>query len=118
MPQQVPNPGNLREAVQLVIDQNRRVGYSPNRFRQITEDGEANDLVDVCDRQIRSNDTLHMLLDVMDEFPSLLTLEDLVVHCLDGAGLGIDVEMSRARVETFRAQVGRPRWQPGTTRDD
>ena len=43
-----PDPVTLRDAVREVIRQNREVGYSPGRFIQLTEGGEAGELVICC----------------------------------------------------------------------
>ena len=43
-----PDPVTLRDAVREVIRQNREVGYSPGRFIQLTENGEAGELVICC----------------------------------------------------------------------
>lgn len=110
MPQQVPAPTTLRDAVRQVICQNVKVGYPPNRFRNATLNGEADNLVDVCNSLVESPETLHILMDAVGKFPDLLTLEDLVVYSPHGKCWGINAELAAARVETLDRSVGHQRW--------
>jgi hypothetical protein len=42
----LPHAKNLRRAVECVIESNTNDGYSPTRFRQVTMDGAAPNLLD------------------------------------------------------------------------
>ena len=110
MPQQVTVPTTLRDAVRHVICQNVKAGCQPNRLRNATLNGEADDLVDVCNRMVENLDTLHFLIDEVRSVPNLLTLEDLVVYSPHGKNWGINAELAVARVETLDKSVGHQRW--------
>ena len=70
----VPAPVTLRDAVREVIRQNREVGYSPGRFIQLTENGEAEDLVSRCQNLVNDPATFDILFDGVDEYPAFLAL--------------------------------------------
>ena len=70
----VPNPVTLRDAVREVIHQNLEVGHSPGRFIQLTENGEAEDLVVRCQNLVNDPAIFDILFDGVDEYPAFLAL--------------------------------------------
>jgi hypothetical protein len=70
--------GSLGKAVERVVTSNRKDGYLPTRFIQITEGGYAGDLLERCARVIEKGETLQYLEIALQRFPTLLTLEDFV----------------------------------------
>ena len=114
MAQQVPAPTMLRDAVMEVVRQNISIGYTPTRFIQMTEGGNANNLVDICDRLIQNGETYNAVSSQLNSHPDILTLEDLVVRSSHGRKWGLDeatVEMAKARVVAWDKEVGRQRWR-------
>lgn len=108
---QLPNAGNLSEAVRRVIDSNRSDGYTPTRFIQATGDGTATDLLPVCVKLISKGETLEYLESALKSHPTLLTLEDFVSR--RGSEWGFDgaaVEIARARAVYFDQIAGTTRY--------
>jgi hypothetical protein len=113
MPNELPTPRSLSEAVREVIRQNEALGYCPARFRQATENGDASNLLQVCTNLICSADALQALEDALGSYPELLTLEDLLARSRYGADWCFDetvIEQAEARVQYFDARVGYERW--------
>ena len=110
---QIPTPVTLRDAVQEVISQNVSINYQPSRFIQETQDGYAENLVEVCNRLVQKGETFEALSPQVIRHPETLTLEDLIVHSPHGKGWDLDestVEISVALVEAWDKEVGRQRW--------
>ena len=57
----LPETQVLKEAVENIIDSNKKDGYPPTRFIQATEGGTAVDLKVVCERLIIRGETLEYL---------------------------------------------------------
>lgn len=109
---QMPSVETLREAVQQVIESNKRDGYVPTRFIQITEEGNAAGLLGICEGLISSGETLEWLESALRRYPTALTLEDFVARL--GASWGMSdetVEAAKARVAYFDRLVGSPRYE-------
>jgi hypothetical protein len=107
----LPSVETLCEAVIYVIQSNKNDGYLPNRFIQITQDGYAPDIFDICDRLITKGETLQWLESALTRFPTLLTLEDFVaVHGLDWGFSQYTVEVAKARVKYFDQISGGKRY--------
>ena len=112
----VPDPVTLRDAVREVIRQNREVGYSPGRFIQLTENGEAEDLVSRCQNLVNDPATFDILFDGVAAHPAFLSLEDLIAHSNQAGDWGLDdasVIEARARAEalnSLRERLHRPRF--------
>ena len=83
----LPQVEALQEAVEHVIDSNQRDGYVPTRFIQVTQRGAAPGLKQVCELLIIRGETLEYLEKALQQFPTLLTLEDFVLRHGRGWGL-------------------------------
>ncbi len=107
------NSGQLSAAVRKVIGQNQSIGYPPNRFLVMTQDGMAEDLTEQCEKLVRSQQAYAQIWEAIRKFPTLLTLEDEIVRSPDGLGLSAEVvELARERVNEFdkiRNQRASPR---------
>ncbi len=115
MAQQVPTPTTLGDAVVEVISQNTCIGYTPTRFIQMTEGGNADNLVEICNRLIQSGATYEAVSNQLNSHPDILTLEDLIVHSPHGRKWGLSestIETAKARVEAWDNEVGMQRWLP------
>ena len=113
MPNELPTPRSLPEAVQEVIRQNVALGYRPARFIQATQEGYEPNLLQVCTDLIYSADALQALEDALSSYPELLTLEDLLARSRYGTEWGFDetvIEQAEARIQYFDARVGYQRW--------
>ena len=119
MAQQTPCPVSLREAVETVIQQNRSIGYTPTRFIQMTEGGNADNLPEICDRLIQNVETHDAVSSQLSRHPDILTLEDLIVHSTHGGDWGLNemtLDTAKARVDGWDKEAGQRRWKhlPGT----
>ena len=74
----LPHVNNLREAVNLVIKNNKSEGYHPSLFIRIT-DCPDNELVEKCEKLIKSPSAQTHLLKVLEKHPNIITLEDFVI---------------------------------------
>jgi hypothetical protein len=113
MSSQLPSPGNLEEATQEVILQNKSVGYIPTRFIGATQEGYAPNLVQVCTNLIHSDGAVQALLEAIPRYPGLLTLEDLVIRSKHGKEWGFDpvtTERAEATVQLLDRLAGYQRW--------
>ena len=113
MPGQIPNPISLREACHLVAEQNKSIGYPPNRFEPAVSGVSNEGLVKVCNRLLLSTEAFFALDKALGRFPGLLTLEDLVALSTYGEYWSLeDAAMLSAkdRVEHFDRLVGAKRW--------
>ena len=113
MPNHLPTPTTLRDAVETVIVQNTEIGYTPTRFIMAVRRVEDTGLVKVCTELICNPATLEALEKALDSYPNLLTLEDLLV----GSTYGQDWEFGQdaldqaiARTQWFDKRVGYQRW--------
>ena len=96
-----------------VISQNVSIHYRPIRFIQVTQEGYADNLVEVCNRLIQKGETFDALSPQVISCPETLTLEDLIIHSPHGKEWGLDestVEVAAARAEAWDKEVGRQRW--------
>ena len=109
MAQQVPSPTMLRDAVMEVVRQNISIGYTPTRFIQMTEGGNANNLVDICDRLIQNGETYNAVSSQLNSHPDILTLEDLVVRSSHGRKWELG-EHDRGNGEGTGRGVGQGGW--------
>ncbi len=109
----LPIVNKLSDAVRVVIDSNRNDGYTPSRFIQVTEDGEAQDLHAICEKLIVKGETLEYLEKALLKYPTLLlTLEDFIVRFGPTWGFSNEaVEAARARVVFFDRLAGGQRYQ-------
>ncbi len=69
----------LHQAVQKVIESNEADGYPPRRLINMTGNGQVGHLSVVIRNLIHSDKSRDALVDALDEHPTLLTIEDLVV---------------------------------------
>lgn len=99
----MPQIDELRNAVHRVIEQNLLVGYRPGRFIQVTEDGMASNIVEVCEHLLTNPETLEHIEPAVKTYPDLLTLEEEVVRDPEGFGLSEHARASaRERLDWFR----------------
>ena len=113
MPRQLPCPGILQDAVEEVIRQNTALGYHPNRFIGVTQQGYAPSLVQVCTGLIYSPGAVQALQDAISRYPDLLTLEDLITRSRYGREWGFcqaTIGAAEATVRLLDQQVGYQRW--------
>ena len=113
VPSVVPFPITLQDAVKAVIAQNIGIGYRPGRFIQVTREGHAENLVEVCNNLVQKGETFEALYPQIVNRPDTLTLEDLIVLSPHGREWGLDestVEIAAARVEAWDKEVGHRRW--------
>jgi hypothetical protein len=111
IPRQLPTPQTLRDAVLEVISSNLADLYPPTRFRGVTEEGNALNLLDVCRHLINDPDNLVWIENAVLGHPYLLTLEDLV--CRYGSGWQFDpatIQMACARRTHFDQFAGHTRY--------
>ena len=80
MPRSLPNAESLNQAVQLVISSNRADGYVPAYFMKATGNGQAPDLVSVCERLLLSQHAFASMMTAVQQRPTLLFLEDFVIR--------------------------------------
>ena len=112
----IPDPPTLRDAVKEVIRQNQEVGYNPGRFIQATQNGEAEDLVGLCQYLVNDHSNFDILVDGVTKYPTFLSLEDLITHSCHGGEWGLDdptVIAAEERAETLdrlRQSLGKPRF--------
>ena len=103
----LPQPKTLKEAVENVINSNKKDGYPPTRFIQATEAGTADDLKAVCERLIVRGETVEYLDKALRRFPTLFTLEDFVARFGKGWGFSDEViSHAKARVNYFDKVAG------------
>jgi hypothetical protein len=69
---------DLKQIVQKVIAQNISVGYTPTRFIQITEGGNAKNLDEIVSRLILKAELLEELERQIKKAPDIITIEDLI----------------------------------------
>lgn len=113
MPNQLPAPTTLRDAVETVIAQNINIGYLPSKFVMAVRLAEDTQLIKVCTELICDANTLEALEMSLGSYPNLLTLEDL----LAGSTFGRDwkfgqnvIDQAIARTERLDRRVGYQRW--------
>lgn len=113
MPRQLPDVRTLNQAVRYVIESNIADGYMPSRFIQITENGEAPNLLEVCRRLINKAELLEVLEADFTRYPTMVVLEDIVKD--RGREWGFDsvtIANAQARSEYFDQRVGKQRYKP------
>ena len=92
----------LKQAVKEVIEQNKSVGYNPQRFRMIVQNGNASNLEEIIDRLIMKAELLEELEKVIKTNKKVITIEDLVAESKSGLGLSVEVQrMAKARSQYF-----------------
>jgi hypothetical protein len=107
----LPAAQTLRRAVECVIESNTADGYPPTRFRQMTMDGTASNLVEVCRNLINKGELLELLERELEKRPTLLTIEDFV--CRYGSEWGFDattISMADARRVRFDQVANQTRY--------
>lgn len=82
-----------------MIEQSIDEGYTPKRFMNMTANGDADDIVEICESLLTSAHAFEELEKSMRKYPGSPTLEDKVAESPDGFGL------SRAAMEQARARV-------------
>jgi len=93
---------NLKQAAQKVIAQNISVGYTPTRFIQVTEGGNAVNLDEVISRLVLKAELLEELERQIKLHPDIITIEDLIAESDDGFGLPEEViKIAKARHKYF-----------------
>ena len=113
MSEQLPSPATLREAVELVIIQNTKIGYVPTRFIGKVSCVEDTGVVRVCTDLIYSSAALEAFEKAVVKFPDLLTLEDLIFGSIYGSQWGFEqsaLDQAKASVRWFDRCVRRKRW--------
>lgn len=109
---QLPQVDGLREAVERVISSNKKDGYPPTRFIQITEGGYAADLHVRCASLIDTGETLAPIERALQRIPTLLTLEDFVARVgLTWGFSSVTVDTAKQRVQHFDSIAGEPRYE-------
>lgn len=58
----------LKQAVKKVIEQNIACKYNPTRFRQMTENGESNDLNKIIGNLVLDRDTLNAITNASEQY--------------------------------------------------
>ena len=93
---------SLGQAVQLVIEQNRSIRYNPQRFRNMTKEGYAENLEKIITNLVLKKELLEELEVAIEGYGNLLTIEDLIAKKKDGFGLSDEVmREAMARSEWF-----------------
>ena len=113
MAERPPSPATLREAVEPVIEQNTRIGYTPTRFIGAVSSVGDKELVRVCTDLISSPTALEALEEAVVKYPYLLTLEDLIFGSMYGSQRGVEQsapDQAKANVRWFDRCVRRKRW--------
>lgn len=111
MPRELPNLPTRKDAVRYVIDSNMTDGYPPTRFIQATQNGEAVNLLEVCQRLIDKAEILEWLEKALTKYPTLVTIEDFVQW--RGRDWGFNeatILNARARSQYFDQLVSRTRY--------
>ncbi|MEK3701938.1 hypothetical protein NYE33_33575 [Paenibacillus sp. FSL R10-2199] len=89
--QQLPKVSSLRDAVQTVISSNKKDGYPPTRFIQMTSVNDA-ELTGVCSKVIMKPESLTALyMAICGNHPELLTIEDFVAVYGEAWGFHTDI---------------------------
>jgi hypothetical protein len=107
----LPTVDSLQDAVKKVIQSNSNDGYVPARFIQATENGNAGDLLSICESLITKGETLEYLESALKRYTKLLTVEDFVSRF--GAEWGFDsstVRLATERAKYFDLLVGGERY--------
>ena len=111
MQKQLPTVRTVNEAVRFVINSNREDGYVPSRFIQITQNGDAPNILEVCRRLINKGELLETLEKDFAKYPGMVTIEDFVGR--QGDEWGFDdatIRNARARSDYFDQLVGKQRF--------
>ena len=112
----VVNPLTLRDALQEVIDQNRRVGFLPETFIEVTERGYVDDPVTRCSSLIHSGQALSEVTQGVIKCREFLSLEDLIALSAHGSEWGFhEATMARAKelceaFNSMRRTLGHTAW--------
>lgn len=113
MPKLVPQVSSLNDAARFVIDSNRADGYVPSRFIQITANGDAPNLLELCRKLINQGKLLETLEKDFAKFPATTTIEDFVAQRGREWGFdGVTIANAKARSEYFDQLVKRKRYAP------
>ena len=110
---EIPTPRTLREAVDVVIAQNKTQGYSPTRFAAAVSVADS-ELTKVCASLISSATALEALEKAIQSYPNLLFLEDLLAtpESLPDWGFEPDViDRARATTQWLNQLAGHQRWR-------
>jgi hypothetical protein len=109
--QTLPEVRSLREAVQTVIESNKKDGYSPIRFAQMMSVPDSQ-LVSAATKAIQSKDALNALyMAISGDHPTLLTLEDFVSVYGELWGFHPDiVELAKQRSHQLNDWSGKIRY--------
>lgn len=111
MTRPLPNVRTLNDAVRFVIDSNTKDGYVPSRFIQITQNGDAPNIFEVCRRLITKGELLETLEKDFAKYPAMVTIEDFVAE--RGREWGFDdvtIGNAQARSEYFDQLVKQKRY--------
>lgn len=92
----------LRQAVELIIEQNKSLKYVPTYFIRITADKDDFQLSEAIRGLILKPELLEDLEKKINKYGSILTIEDLVVFKDDHFSFADDVVMeAKKRSESF-----------------
>ncbi len=106
-----PPVKDIREAVKEVIKSNKNDGLRPQRFSNITANGDIPDLKLVCERLIENDEILEELEKGFKQCNSMLILEDFVaVHGQSWGFKESTLIKAKARVHYFNHLAGFPRY--------
>ena len=70
----------LRKAVTKVIEQNKSVGTSPNKFIIMTENGDAEDIVSICEKFLSVKKHFDSILYEIYANKAMITLEEVIAY--------------------------------------
>lgn len=98
----IPTAVSLRDAVDLVIEQNKSIGYPPTIFMRELKDLHGGALVDRCNKFIKSNSAFAAVWKALQEHPKMWTIEDFVIRQGNQWGFSEEViEKAKQSVEEF-----------------
>jgi hypothetical protein len=92
---------SLSQAVQLVIEQNKSIKYNPQKFRNMTQEGSAENLEGIITNLVLKKELVEEIEKTIEKYGDPLTIEDLIAIKKDGFGLSNEV---------IREAMGRSDW--------
>lgn len=98
---------DLSQAVNMVIDQNKSLGFTPTRFIEMTGHGDHPDLDTIITNLVKKDDLLEFLEQQIEKFGEVLSIEDLITFAPDGFGLSEEIiKKAREKSNWFNIKRG------------
>ena len=99
---------NLRQAVSIVIAQNKSVGPPPTRFMNMTANGDHPDLEKIISNVVFSPDAFTHMIDQISKYKEVLSIEDLIAVADDNFNLDVDViKISKENASRYANERGK-----------